>query len=184
MARSPFIIEVGFGIPRIVRVEFHWLRKGATAPRRVRVGILGRWSRRNEEGWPLIYLWDLWWVDWHILGPAPFCVSGHFIQDWMHLGFIQNVRWRLNGAHRRRHEAARLLAASYTLERQKKLVWAKTVIAGDRLTREHFAILSPGDGIAPWQMDRLIGGKAVCDSQANMDVTWEAVMTNREVVHA
>ena len=33
-----------------------------------------------------------------------------------------------------------------TIERQKKLIWAKSAIDGAVLTREHFNILSPGDG--------------------------------------
>jgi sialic acid synthase len=60
--------------------------------------------------------------------------------------------------------------ASYTLERQKKLVWAKDAFRGEALTREHFAILSPGDGIPPYRLDELMNDIAARDVVKGRDV--------------
>jgi N-acetylneuraminate synthase/sialic acid synthase len=64
----------------------------------------------------------------------------------------------------------------YTTERQKKLVWAKSAIDGAVLTREHFNILSPGDGIPPYRIGDFIGRRVVRDTQEDTDVSWGDVL--------
>ena len=65
--------------------------------------------------------------------------------------------------------------AEPTTERQKKLVWAQSAFEGAVLTREHFAILSPGDGVPPYRIGDFIGRKAVRDTKEDADVSWEDI---------
>jgi len=62
--------------------------------------------------------------------------------------------------------------ASYTTERQKKLVWARSASEKEVLTRDHFSILSPGDGVPPYKMAELIGSSVIKDVQHGTDVVW------------
>ena len=63
-----------------------------------------------------------------------------------------------------------------TTERQKKLVWAKSAIDGAVLTREHFNILSPGDGVPPYRIGDFIGRRVVRDTKEDTDVSWGDVL--------
>ena len=61
-------------------------------------------------------------------------------------------------------------------ERQKKLIWAKPAIDGAVLTREHFNILSPGDGVPPYRIADFIGRRVVRDTKEDTDVSWGDVL--------
>lgn len=74
---------------------------------------------------------------------------------------------------------------SYTIERQKKLIWAKNAYEGEILTREHFAILCPGDGVQPYHIDEFIGAVAIRDTEKDADVQWEdRLFLAKEPIHA
>jgi sialic acid synthase len=45
----------------------------------------------------------------------------------------------------------------YTIERRKKLIWAADLPAGHTVTREDISIKCPGDGIQPYDIDKVIG---------------------------
>jgi N-acetylneuraminate synthase/sialic acid synthase len=57
----------------------------------------------------------------------------------------------------------------------KKLVAARDLIAGHRLTREDIAIKSPNDGLAPYELDRLIGSVLKKNISTDDNLTWEIV---------
>ena len=63
-----------------------------------------------------------------------------------------------------------------TIERQKKLIWAKSAIDGAVLTREHFNILSPGDGVPPYRIGDFIGRRVTRDTKEDTDVSWGDVL--------
>ena len=63
-----------------------------------------------------------------------------------------------------------------TTEHQKKLVWAKPAIDGAVLTRDHFNILSPGDGVPPYRIGDFIGRRVVRDTKEDTDVSWGDVL--------
>jgi N-acetylneuraminate synthase/sialic acid synthase len=63
-----------------------------------------------------------------------------------------------------------------TIERQKKLIWAKPAIDGAVLTRGHFNILSPGDGVPPYRIGDFIGRRVTRDTKEDTDVSWGDVL--------
>lgn len=52
----------------------------------------------------------------------------------------------------------------------KKLVAARDLTAGHVLEREDIAIKSPGDGLPPYEIDKLIGRKLTCDVAADKEL--------------
>jgi sialic acid synthase len=57
----------------------------------------------------------------------------------------------------------------------KKLVAARDLPAGHQLQASDFGIKSPGDGLRPYEIDKLIGKKLVADLKEDDTVTWESV---------
>ncbi len=55
----------------------------------------------------------------------------------------------------------------------KKLVAAKALPAGHLLTPADFAIKSPGDGVPPYELERMAGWRLVRALAADENITWE-----------
>ncbi len=58
---------------------------------------------------------------------------------------------------------------------RRSVVAARTLPAGHALTREDLAVKRPGDGIAPAELDRLLGRRLKKAVEADETLTWEAV---------
>ena len=65
--------------------------------------------------------------------------------------------------------------ASPVLKMGKKLVAARDLPAGHVLTPADIAIKSPGDGLAPFYMDQVIGQALVRDLRADQSITLELI---------
>lgn len=59
---------------------------------------------------------------------------------------------------------------AYTIERRKKLVWARDLPAGHIVSRSDLAIKCPGDGIQPYDIGMVIGSKLLTDVRVEADV--------------
>ena len=57
----------------------------------------------------------------------------------------------------------------------KKMVAARDVPAGHMIQREDIAIKSPGDGLPPYEMDKIIGRATSAAMQEDDDITFEAL---------
>ena len=57
----------------------------------------------------------------------------------------------------------------------KKLVAARDLPAGHQLRAEDFGIKSPGDGLRPYELDKLLGKKLAVALKEDDTVTWESV---------
>ena len=60
-------------------------------------------------------------------------------------------------------------------ERGKKLIAARKVKAGEVLTEADIRIVSPNDGLSPYEIDNFIGKKLKQDLEEESNLTWEAV---------
>ena len=63
-----------------------------------------------------------------------------------------------------------------TLERRKSLVWARQVLEWGTVTRDDITILCPGDGIAPYYLDSLIGRQVAHTVGQDELVTWADIL--------
>ncbi|MCH7492940.1 N-acetylneuraminate synthase family protein, partial [Patescibacteria group bacterium] len=59
---------------------------------------------------------------------------------------------------------------SYTIERRKKLVWTRNIEVGAVLQAGDIAAKCPGDGVFPWEQDRVIGARLLSYASADSDV--------------
>jgi len=75
----------------------------------------------------------------------------------------------------------------------KKLVAARNLPEGHALTREDIAIKSPGDGLAPYELDRIIGKVTRRTLQADENISFENLTdkgtqkrsdSNQRIAHA
>ena len=66
--------------------------------------------------------------------------------------------------------------AEPTKERRKSLVWARQVVEWGTITREDIKILCPGDGIAPYYLDSLIGRRVAHTTGVDELVAWADIM--------
>jgi sialic acid synthase len=66
---------------------------------------------------------------------------------------LQRTRLALGDGSKRQHQSE----AAPLLKMSKKIVAAHDLPAGHRLTRDDLALKSPGDGLPPYELDRLVG---------------------------
>ena len=66
----------------------------------------------------------------------------------------------------------------------KKLVAARDLQAGHMIRREDIAIKSPGDGLQPYEIDKVIGRVARTAMQADDDITYEALNGSENLAEA
>ncbi len=59
---------------------------------------------------------------------------------------------------------------------RKSVVAARDLSAGDVLSRAHLAVKRPGGGMAPAELDRLIGRRIKADIAADTQLSWEMVL--------
>lgn len=64
-----------------------------------------------------------------------------------------------------------------TKERRKSLVWARQVMEWGRITRDDIKILCPGDGIAPYYLDAVVGQYVSHSVGKDELVQWHDLMT-------
>lgn len=64
------------------------------------------------------------------------------------------------------------------LKMGKKLVAARSMPEGHVLTADDIAIKSPGDGLAPYELDNILGKKLVCPVKEEEDILFELVTDN------
>ena len=57
----------------------------------------------------------------------------------------------------------------------KKLVSAHDLPAGHAIKPEDIAIKSPGDGLPPYEFDKIVGRTTVCDLKADEDLNFEVL---------
>jgi sialic acid synthase len=73
------------------------------------------------------------------------------------LGSPEKVRWPVED--------------DYTIERRKKLIWTRDVEAGATIQPGDLTAKCPGDGVFPWEFDRVVGSKLLSTVTAESDVT-------------
>jgi len=66
----------------------------------------------------------------------------------------------------------------------KKLVAARDLSAGHMIRREDIAIKSPGDGLQPYQIDKVIGRVTRAAMQEDDDITYEALNGSEHLAEA
>jgi sialic acid synthase len=66
---------------------------------------------------------------------------------------LQRTRLALGSATKRMHPSE----AAPILKMGKKIVAARDLVAGHRLTADDLALKSPGDGLPPYELDRIVG---------------------------
>ncbi|MBI5815578.1 MAG: N-acetylneuraminate synthase family protein [Nitrospinae bacterium] len=84
---------------------------------------------------------------------------------------LKRTRVALGSAVKRVHECEK----SPIIKMGKKLVAASSLPKGHVLTHEDVAIKSPGDGLAPYELDRVIGKKLLVDIKEDGDIMFEAL---------
>ena len=57
----------------------------------------------------------------------------------------------------------------------KKLVAARTLPAGHFIKPDDIAIKSPGDGLPPYELDKVVGRTTLCDLKADEDISFEVL---------
>lgn len=70
---------------------------------------------------------------------------------------------------------------SYTVERQKKLVWARDMKKGQIIVREDISIKCPGNGIAPYRLGEVLGQQVTEDAEADTGVSESQIREVRKV---
>lgn len=65
--------------------------------------------------------------------------------------------------------------ASALVKMGKKLVAARALPAGTRLTDRDVAIKSPGDGLPPYELEKVIGKRLSCPLQEDQNITFEVL---------
>jgi N-acetylneuraminate synthase/sialic acid synthase len=66
----------------------------------------------------------------------------------------------------------------------KKLVAARDLPAGHMIRREDVAIKSPGDGLQPYEMDKVIGRVTRMALKEDDDITYEALNGSEKLAEA
>jgi N-acetylneuraminate synthase/sialic acid synthase len=66
----------------------------------------------------------------------------------------------------------------------KKLVAARDLPAGHMIRREDIAIKSPGDGLQPYEIDKVIGRVARAAIKADDDITYKALNGSENLAEA
>jgi len=66
----------------------------------------------------------------------------------------------------------------------KKLVAARDLPAGYAITAEDIAIKSPGDGLPPYELDKVVGRITRCALPADQDITFEVLSGSNKSVAA
>jgi sialic acid synthase SpsE len=59
---------------------------------------------------------------------------------------------------------------TYTVERRKKLVAIRNIAKGHVIRRKDIGILCPGDGLAPYEIDSIVGAVALHDIPGDSDL--------------
>jgi sialic acid synthase len=72
------------------------------------------------------------------------------------LGSADKVRWPVED--------------DYTIERRKKLVWTRDIEVGSTIQPGDLTAKCPGDGVFPWEKDRIVGTKLLNIATAESDV--------------
>jgi N-acetylneuraminate synthase/sialic acid synthase len=57
----------------------------------------------------------------------------------------------------------------------KKLVAAHTLPAGHVIKPEDIAIKSPGDGLPPFELDKVLGRTTLCELKTDEDISFEVL---------
>jgi N-acetylneuraminate synthase/sialic acid synthase len=57
----------------------------------------------------------------------------------------------------------------------KKLVAARDLARGVAIRPEDIAFKSPGDGLPPYEFDKVVGRTTICDLKADDDLTFEVL---------
>lgn len=68
------------------------------------------------------------------------------------------------------------IEAEPTKERRKSLVWARQVIEWGTITREDIKIQCPGDGIAPYYLDSIVGKQVSHTTGEGELVAWQDIL--------
>jgi N-acetylneuraminate synthase/sialic acid synthase len=66
----------------------------------------------------------------------------------------------------------------------KKLVAARDLPAGHMILREDIAIKSPGDGLQPFELDKVIGRVTHAAMQEDDDITYDALNGSENLAKA
>jgi sialic acid synthase len=66
----------------------------------------------------------------------------------------------------------------------KKLVAARDLPAGHMIRREDIAIKSPGDGLQPYEIDKIIGRVTRAAVKTDDDITYEALNGSENLAEA
>ena len=66
----------------------------------------------------------------------------------------------------------------------KKLVVARDLPVGHMIRREDIAIKSPGDGLPPYEIDKVIGRVTRAAMQEDDDITYEALNGSENLAEA
>jgi N-acetylneuraminate synthase/sialic acid synthase len=66
----------------------------------------------------------------------------------------------------------------------KKLVAVRDLQAGHMIRREDLAIKSPGDGLQPYEIDKVIGRVTRTAMQADDDITFDALNGSENLAEA
>ena len=66
----------------------------------------------------------------------------------------------------------------------KKLVAARDLPAGHMIRREDIAIKSPGDGLQPYEIDKVIGRVTRAAMQEDDDITYDALNGSENLTKA
>jgi N-acetylneuraminate synthase/sialic acid synthase len=66
----------------------------------------------------------------------------------------------------------------------KKLVAARDLPAGHMIRREDIAIKSPGDGLQPYEIDKVIGRVTRTAMKTDDDITYEALNGSEKLAEA
>jgi N-acetylneuraminate synthase/sialic acid synthase len=66
----------------------------------------------------------------------------------------------------------------------KKLVASRDLPAGHMLTNEDIAIKSPGDGLQPYEIDKVLGRVTCSAMNADDDITYEVLNGSEKIAGA
>jgi N-acetylneuraminate synthase/sialic acid synthase len=66
----------------------------------------------------------------------------------------------------------------------KKLVAARDLLAGQMIRREDIAIKSPGDGLPPYEIDKVIGRVTRTAMKVDEDITYETLNGSENLAEA